>query len=50
MIATAAEKNLSCFRSGHPLADAETELAPLYIALVRWQQLLKTLAQNGGNN
>jgi hypothetical protein len=34
MIATAAEKNPSCFTSGRPLADAETELAPVYIALV----------------
>jgi len=36
MIATAAEKNLSCFRSGRPPADAETELAPRYIALARY--------------
>jgi len=36
MIATAAEKNLSCFRSGRPLADTETELAPAYIALARY--------------
>ena len=34
MIATAAEKNLSCFTSRGPLADAETELAPAYIGLV----------------
>lgn len=34
MIATAAEKNLSCFTPGRPLVDAETELVPKYAALV----------------
>ena len=34
MIATAAEKNLSCF-SGNPLVDAETVLNPEYLSLVR---------------
>lgn len=34
MIATAAEKNLSCFAPGRLLVDAEKELIPTYIALV----------------
>jgi len=36
MIATAAEKNLSCFRIGLPSVDVETELVPRYIALARY--------------
>ncbi|KAF8320897.1 FMN-linked oxidoreductase, partial [Clavulina sp. PMI_390] len=35
MIATAAEKNLSCFAPG-PLVDAESVLAPAYISLARY--------------
>ncbi len=34
MIATAAERNLSCFADG-PLVDAETVLVPTYFSLVR---------------
>ena len=41
MIATAAEKNPSCFRPG-PLADAEADLAPTYISLVSLLFVLST--------
>ncbi|KAF8324485.1 uncharacterized protein EI90DRAFT_2934667 [Cantharellus anzutake] len=35
MIATAAERNLSCFANG-PLLDAETVLSPTYLSLARY--------------